>query len=317
MGSGVFSDSSRDKMMTSESVAGIKVVISFISTFFFMYYLNLQIIFTSAGDSCLKEGEDKFLAEVGRIDQVGGSTTALEKVYNTSSVRELDDSLCNNMLSRESASLNCATSEDFEPATSFNISPKQRNGPASLFDLSTCQKVSNSNEQNLKINGETNIMERGPSPEERSLYYRDPQGEIQGPFLGVDIISWFNQGFFGTDLPVCLSDAPEGTPFQELGEVMPHLKLKHWSESTTTPISRIEPSDAVGSLDQLAPSIVPDFMGSTLTNDQKWASGEFEGLSATPIQSRISKCEDPVEPHYSEVQSFHEFIARNEGQFSL
>ncbi|KAL8142447.1 hypothetical protein V2J09_015479 [Rumex salicifolius] len=63
-------------------------------------------------------------------------------------------------------------------------------------------------------------------PEDFTLYYRDPQGEIQGPFLGVDLISWFEQGFFGTELPVRLVDAPEGTPFMELGDLMPHLKTR-------------------------------------------------------------------------------------------
>lgn len=62
--------------------------------------------------------------------------------------------------------------------------------------------------------------------EELTLFYKDPQGDIQGPFLGIDIIQWFEQGFFGTDLLVCLSDAPEGTPFQPLGELMLHLRQK-------------------------------------------------------------------------------------------
>ncbi|XP_057867102.2 protein ESSENTIAL FOR POTEXVIRUS ACCUMULATION 1 isoform X2 [Cryptomeria japonica] len=70
------------------------------------------------------------------------------------------------------------------------------------------------------------LGEQGLSPEELTLFYKDPQGEIQGPFLGIDIISWFEQGFFGTDLLVCFADASEGTPFQALGEVMPHLRQK-------------------------------------------------------------------------------------------
>lgn len=73
----------------------------------------------------------------------------------------------------------------------------------------------------------TSLGEQGLSPEELTLFYKDPQGEIQGPFLGIDIISWFEQGFFGTDLLVCFADASEGTPFQALGEVMPHLRQKN------------------------------------------------------------------------------------------
>jgi hypothetical protein len=62
------------------------------------------------------------------------------------------------------------------------------------------------------------------SPEDLCLLYTDPQGEIQGPFLGVDIIGWFEAGFFGLELPVRLMDAPEGTPFVPLENIMPHLK---------------------------------------------------------------------------------------------
>ncbi|XP_042462660.1 uncharacterized protein LOC122046170 isoform X1 [Zingiber officinale] len=69
-------------------------------------------------------------------------------------------------------------------------------------------------------------------PEELNLFYLDPQGDIQGPFLGLDIISWFEQGFFGTDLPVRLLGAPEGLPFLPLGDVMPHLKVGLGGNST-------------------------------------------------------------------------------------
>ena len=65
--------------------------------------------------------------------------------------------------------------------------------------------INPSSEQYWTRNMQDNISEQltsGIMPEQLSLYYRDPQGEIQGPFLGVDIISWFDQGFFGADLPV-------------------------------------------------------------------------------------------------------------------
>ncbi|KAI3859402.1 hypothetical protein MKX03_013769 [Papaver bracteatum] len=279
-GSGVFSDSSRDKM-TSEGVTG---------------------------DPNLKEGEYSFPAEVGKIDQSDGLTTTFLKVDDTSNVRQLDRSHHNDMQSRVSACIKHVTSEDFESSASLNVSTKLRDEPSSLLNLPIFQ---NSDSNDIK-NGEPNVSERGPSPEEMSLYYRDPQGETQGPFLGADIISWFDQGFFGPDLPVCPSDAPEGTPFQELGEVMPQLKLKPWSDSATTPFSRVEPCDAVGSFDEPAAAMVPDFMGLTVPGDQKWGTSEFENLSAAQVHSLISKSEDPVEPHYSEVERFHEFIAQNE-----
>ncbi|KAL3640839.1 hypothetical protein CASFOL_015807 [Castilleja foliolosa] len=65
-----------------------------------------------------------------------------------------------------------------------------------------------------------------PSPEDLVLFYKDPQGEIQGPFAGSDIITWFESGYFGIDLKVRLANAPPDSPFSLLGDVMPHLRAK-------------------------------------------------------------------------------------------
>ncbi|XP_044474434.1 protein ESSENTIAL FOR POTEXVIRUS ACCUMULATION 1-like isoform X2 [Mangifera indica] len=65
-----------------------------------------------------------------------------------------------------------------------------------------------------------------PSPEDLILYYKDPQGEIQGPFSGIDIIGWFEAGYFGIDLPVRVASASKDSPFSLLGDVMPHLRAK-------------------------------------------------------------------------------------------
>ncbi|KAH9300621.1 hypothetical protein KI387_012204, partial [Taxus chinensis] len=63
-------------------------------------------------------------------------------------------------------------------------------------------------------------------PEELSLIYKDPQGDIQGPFSGADMIGWYEAGYFGIDLPVRLETAPVDAPFKCLGDVMPHLRMK-------------------------------------------------------------------------------------------
>ncbi|CAA0841794.1 GYF domain-containing protein [Striga hermonthica] len=65
-----------------------------------------------------------------------------------------------------------------------------------------------------------------PSPEDLVLFYKDPQGEIQGPFAGSDIITWFESGYFGIELQVRLANAPADSPFYLLGDVMPHLRAK-------------------------------------------------------------------------------------------
>nr|GEV38326.1 hypothetical protein [Tanacetum cinerariifolium] len=65
-----------------------------------------------------------------------------------------------------------------------------------------------------------------PSPEDMVLFYKDPQGAIQGPFTGSDIIGWFEAGYFGIDLLVRLANTPPDSPFRLLGDVMPHLRAK-------------------------------------------------------------------------------------------
>ncbi|KAJ3670057.1 hypothetical protein LUZ60_010381 [Juncus effusus] len=64
------------------------------------------------------------------------------------------------------------------------------------------------------------------APEDLSLLYKDPHGQIQGPFSGADIMGWYEAGYFGIDLLVRLDSVPADTPFCQLGEMMPHLKAK-------------------------------------------------------------------------------------------
>ncbi|XP_045799293.1 protein ESSENTIAL FOR POTEXVIRUS ACCUMULATION 1-like [Trifolium pratense] len=64
------------------------------------------------------------------------------------------------------------------------------------------------------------------SPEELSLFYKDPRGQVQGPFKGIDIIGWFEAGYFGIDLLVRLESAAADSPWFQLGDVMPHLRAK-------------------------------------------------------------------------------------------
>ncbi|KAL0421597.1 UNVERIFIED_CONTAM: protein ESSENTIAL FOR POTEXVIRUS ACCUMULATION 1 [Sesamum latifolium] len=112
-------------------------------------------------------------------------------------------------------------------ATSFDANNKLPSESNSLFAMPTSDQYWDGQLHKIGSRANEYQLDRGIPPEELSLYYRDPQGEIQGPFLGVDIISWFEQGFFGTDLPVRLEDAPDESPFRELGDVMPHLKFGH------------------------------------------------------------------------------------------
>ncbi|AQK98456.1 GYF domain-containing protein [Zea mays] len=116
------------------------------------------------------------------------------------------------------------------------------------------------------INGIGNKKERAKELEEElTLYYLDPQGGVQGPFLGADIISWYEDGYFGLELPVRLSQFPDDVPFRPLVEVMPHLAQKTQSriplpcdgnsESLESSQSKFEssvPSTSSGRTDQFS-----------------------------------------------------------------
>uniref|UniRef100_A0A6N2MRY0 GYF domain-containing protein n=1 Tax=Salix viminalis TaxID=40686 RepID=A0A6N2MRY0_SALVM len=152
------------------------------------------------------------------------------------------------------------------------------------------------------------------APEELSLCYLDPQGAIQGPYLGIDIIAWFEQEYFGTDLPVRLSDAPDGSPFHELGDIMPHLKLKPGCASSTSPSAKLQRSDAVG--ESLEGSTVThashEFKASAAREDQQWASSGFEAISNASGQSRVPDHGFLSGMEYSDDQRFQNVVTPDE-----
>lgn len=129
----------------------------------------------------------------------------------------------------------------------------------------------------------TKSAPRSVPPEEMSLFYTDPQGDVQGPFMGLDIIGWFEAGFFGLDLPVRLADGPEGTSFNSLGNVMPHLKPKarvppgfdalKQVEEQGEPVTRVEVDTVSVNLSR-HPSLVspPTDSGAVDTKDRLSAS---------------------------------------------
>ncbi|XP_074563327.1 uncharacterized protein LOC141819958 isoform X5 [Curcuma longa] len=150
----------------------------------------------------------------------------------------------------------------------FDVGAKVSDKSCPVFDIPHVEVVNNNRLENRKLENKL------PSPEELSLYYRDPQGDIQGPFLGFDIISWFEQGFFGTDLPVCLSDAPEGTPFQPLGEVMPHLKLE------LHPSTNIFPGEKSETLDATSHELDPSFISGSFASKDQQQTLAFDALGS-------------------------------------
>lgn len=162
-------------------------------------------------------------------------------------------------------------------------------------------------------------LDRGNPPEELSLYYRDPQGEIQGPFLGVDIISWFEQGFFGADLPVRLEDAPDDSPFQELGDVMPHLKFGHEFGTGTELSSNLEKSAVMEGTSETCLQSglpVPESISSTVVDGSSWQLHEFDNIPAHQGQSNVSESHRHLSQHmYSQGKDFSDFGVQDEGCF--
>ncbi|XP_047255004.1 uncharacterized protein LOC107847465 isoform X1 [Capsicum annuum] len=165
----------------------------------------------------------------------------------------------------------------------------------------------------------TNLLGRGIPPEELSLYYRDPQGEIQGPFLGGDIISWFDQGFFGMDLPVRLEDAPEDSPFFELGDVMPHLKFEHEYVGNAN-LSQDEPSVVLEEkLDSglcSSPS-VSEMVGSAALDGPSWSPSDLDGLGGHCIQSIPDHPARQFKAPYSQSKDSNDFVAQDEGELAF
>ncbi|KAK4786018.1 hypothetical protein SAY86_002707 [Trapa natans] len=154
-------------------------------------------------------------------------------------------------------------------------------------DLSSLLAVtSESQDMSTNIDGK-NLSSSIPA-EDLSLFYLDPQGEIQGPFLGLDIISWFEQGFFGVDLPVRLADAPEGTDFYELGHIMPHLKVIDGAP-------QLEEPSALGRIVDTGSAFLPNAIIDDLSivND---VSRPPSQLSSLPSQHTLSKVSDPGVP---------------------
>uniref|UniRef100_A0A2P2ME49 Uncharacterized protein LOC8286754 n=1 Tax=Rhizophora mucronata TaxID=61149 RepID=A0A2P2ME49_RHIMU len=192
---------------------------------------------------------------------------------------------------------------------SMDVKAKLPDDSSSLFVPPSSEQVHGISLSHLAINSEQKDQERVVAPEDLYFYYIDPHGNIQGPFLGADIILWFEEGYFGTELLVRLADAPEGTPFQNLGEVMPHLKLR--VENASNELGRSGSSG--GKLDLGLPlASIPDTIDSSAVNDLHQPLSELSSFASQCAQSRMSETEDPVQLPHSEGQSFHDFVAQDE-----
>ncbi|KAK6280343.1 hypothetical protein POUND7_020610 [Theobroma cacao] len=203
--------------------------------------------------------------------------------------------------------------EDNESSMQFEVGNELPEDSSSLFDFPSLQPTPGSKQINLRGNNEGQSLESVTLPEDLSLCYLDPQGVIQGPYLGIDIITWFEQGYFSTDLPVRLADAPDGSPFQELGDIMPHLRMNSGSASSVNAVTRMQIPDSVEcNLEETISSSAsaPDLKGSAMGNKHQILSA-FE-TSDTNFQFSGPNRSCHSEHWFSEDQSFHKFAAQEE-----
>ena len=117
------------------------------------------------------------------------------------------------------------------PPMPESLSPPDLPKPAAQKELRTVAKFSHSLLQKQVDKGDPfakcisansrkdenyAYVEEGSEPEERVWYYRDPKGQVQGPFSWVDMYHWNLVGYFPATLPVALQ-RPEGfAPLAEL-----------------------------------------------------------------------------------------------------
>ncbi|KAJ9176140.1 hypothetical protein P3X46_011485 [Hevea brasiliensis] len=199
-------------------------------------------------------------------------------------------------------------SDDVDSASSFDVKSKLPDDSNSLFVLPSTDQDCSVTMLPLASKSEAKDLERSTPLEDLYFYYIDPHGNTQGPFLGADIILWFEEGYFGTDLPVRLADAPEDTSFQSLGDIMPHLKLRGMF-----PSSLQEPSSASGGkLEPGLPPAAPENTDSAAVNELCQPMSDLSSLSAQHVQSRMPEPKNPLQFPHSEDQSFLDFVAHDE-----
>ncbi|PIN18426.1 GYF domain containing protein [Handroanthus impetiginosus] len=206
--------------------------------------------------------------------------------------------------------------DSVKSAPSSDINSKLPDELNSQFSMPTSEQYWDGRLHKIGSRATQYQLGSGIPSEELSLYYWDPQGEIQGPFLGADIITWFEQGFFGTDLPVRLEDAPDDSPFLELGDVMPHLKFRQEYDSGTELNSNLEKSVAHEGISEtgLQSGIpVPVSIPSNVVGGSGWQLPDFDAVAAQHSQSKVSEHQRHPSQHlYSQGEDFHDFGAQDE-----
>ncbi|XP_016668562.1 uncharacterized protein [Gossypium hirsutum] len=274
------------------------------------YALDSQMIVTEEINSTKEGGQRRVLPSDTGVTHALISDREIDgSINDADEIKSIDKGQVSDLKMQKLPRL-----EDKESSIHFGEGGELPEDSGSLFDFSSLQATLSHNQIDIKGNYEAHSLESVIPPEDLILCYLDPQGVIQGPYLGIDIISWFEQGYFGTDLPVRLADAQDGSPFQELGDVMPHLSMNSGSASSGSAVMRMQlPDSFEGSLGETISTSASalEFKGSDIGCDHKQSLSAVE-TSGTDFQLRRLTQSYPSEYQSSEDQSLHEFVAAQE-----
>lgn len=110
-------------------------------------------------------------------------------------------------------------------------------------------------------------------PDRMRWIYRDPQGNIQGPWTGLEMHDWFKAGFFSPDLQIKKLEEPDFEPLAQLVRrignsrepfLVPQIGIPHGPD----PTSAAWTGSSSGTAQPPFPGSFPSF-GTTLTAEQQ------------------------------------------------
>ncbi|PLB40168.1 GYF domain-containing protein [Aspergillus candidus] len=113
-------------------------------------------------------------------------------------------------------------------------------------------------------------------PDRMRWIYRDPQGNIQGPWTGLEMHDWFKAGFFSPDLQIKKLEDPEFEPLAQLVRrignsrepfLVPQIGIPHGPDPNQAPSWGNTPT-TTGTAQPPFPGSFPSF-GTTLTAEQQ------------------------------------------------
>lgn len=170
-----------------------------------------------------------------------------------------------------------------------------------------------------------------PAPQQRTMVmpdrmrwiYRDPQGQTQGPWSGLEMHDWYKAGFFSPELLVKKAEDPEYEPLAQLIRrignsrepfLVPQIGIPHGASTTQGPWATGTPAPTAGPTAGTTPSAAgaqPPFassfpsFGTTLTADQQNAlerrkqeeqylmARQKEHLAQAQIAHRLQQVQGP------------------------